>query len=128
MRDIELTTYENSAARWQDLRIVNKDLALISNGDELAQHIRIYLQFIVGEWFLNTDYGIDYYKLIWIKNPDIAAISRHIRTRILSIDKIFSFIEFSANYEVTNRALNVNFIVSTEYGNIEISQPVSLGE
>ena len=119
--DLKLVIKEDSEATWQDWAVENKDLVLIGDNDELTQKIKIRLQFIKGEWFLNTNTGVDYYGLVWKKNPDLAEIDRHIKAEVLSIDGITAFIEYSSSLDAVNRVFSVSFRVTSIYGDIDIN-------
>jgi len=120
-KDLKLTIKEDSSGTWQDWAVESKDLVLIDDNDELTQKIKIRLQFIKGEWFLNTNTGVDYYGLIWKKNPDIAEIDRHIKAEVLSINGITAFIEYTSNLDRVNRIFTVSFRVTSIYGDIDIN-------
>ena len=105
----------------QDLAVEQKDLVIINDSDELTQHIKIVLQFIQGEWFLDTTAGVDYFGKIWVKNPDISEINREIKRKVLQIEGVKSFISYSSEYRSSERSFFVNFRVNTIYGDVDIN-------
>ena len=46
---------------YNDFRISNGDLVLVQGADNVVQQIRITLKTELGEWFLNTNFGLPYY-------------------------------------------------------------------
>lgn len=109
----------------QDLAVELKDLVILSGSDELTLHLKILLQFIEEEWFLDTSVGIDYFGKVWVKNPDISAIDREIKRKILQEDGVISFLEYSSDYNASQRSFSVNFRVSTIYGDVELVDTLS---
>lgn len=51
--------------------------------DEIAQHIRSRLLIVRGEWFLDKDFGLDYYGKVWVRLTPRAVLLAHIRREIL---------------------------------------------
>jgi hypothetical protein len=52
------------------------DVATVTGADAIAQHIRVRLGFVRGEWFLNTREGVPYFEEIWVKGADLARVKR----------------------------------------------------
>lgn len=117
-RDIKLDTVTH------DIIIEDSDFSMVSEGDWLLQSVKIKLLFFLGEWFLDTTYGLDYFGLVYIKGPDINLIDNMIKIALLEYDEIIEILEYSSDYNSTNRTLTVEFRVSTVFG--ELSDTVSI--
>ena len=105
--------------------IVNKgQLKLVSDGDEVVQHVRTRLQFYLEEWFLDLRAGTPYFQKIFTKPVNLANIESIIKSRILNTDGVLRLTEFKMDYEKSSRVLNISFSAETEYGSI--SEEVSL--
>lgn len=71
----------------------NHDLALSERGDailvdgqrQIAQQIEITLLTFLGEWFLDTTFGIPYFESILVKAPNRAEIESIIRAKIRDV-------------------------------------------
>ena len=117
-RDIQLDDVTH------DILIQDSDFQMVSEGDWLKQSVKIKLLFFLGEWFLDTTSGLDYYGLVYIKDPDINLIDNMIKVALLEYDEIIEILEYSSDYNITNRSLTVDFRVSTVFG--ELSDTVSI--
>lgn len=89
MKDFKLVNNENN------LETRNFGLDLTQNDMEYTlQKIRIVLGFIFGEWYLNTNIGIPYLEVIFIKNPDIDLIEDLFKAEILGISTVSEIVSF----------------------------------
>lgn len=105
--------------------IINKgQIKLVSNGDEVVQHVRTRLQFYLEEWFLDLTSGTPYFQKIFTKPVNLVNIESIIKSRILNTDGVSRLIEFKMDYEKSNRSLSISFSAETEYG--IITEEVSL--
>lgn len=73
-----------SAASHDLLLSPTNDLILIGNAERVAQQIKISLKAFLGEWFLDTGFGVPYFEEILVKNPNTMIIREIIRDRILT--------------------------------------------
>ena len=100
----------------------DNDLALVSDADQVAQHVKIRLWTYLEEWFLDINAGTPYFQSILgrIYRPQEAAAI--IRRRILDtpgVDRVENF-----NFSLTNRNLSItsDIIVGLETTTISISE------
>lgn len=96
------------------------DLAFVSDLDAIAQAIDQKLSLFRGEYFLDESLGMPYFEEIFVKNPNMIAVREWFRTTILSVDGVLEVKSLSLDYVTVSRDLSVDFIVSTDLG--ELSQ------
>lgn len=106
-----------------DLVIINNDFVLVDGIEELVQNLKIRLWFFLQEWFLDTSEGVPFYEDIFVKNPDLNAVSSIIKDRIMSTDGITEIKNFELEYNSSQRTCEVVFEVDTIYGK---SQPINM--
>jgi hypothetical protein len=107
-----------------DILIENSDFQMVSEGDWLVQSVKIKMLFFLGEWFLDTTYGLDHFGLVLIKGPDLNLIDNMIKIALLEYDEIIEILEYTSSFDKVNRKLTVDFRVSTVFG--ELSDTVSI--
>ena len=97
-----------------DLDISTGDLQLTTGGEAIAQHLRIRLQFFLGEWFLDSRIGIPFFQSILIKNPATNVVRSIFRAAILSTPGVISLSELTIDFDGPTRTLAVAFTAETE--------------
>lgn len=106
---------------FSDLVFTNFNLSINDEPQAVAQRIAVRLRIFLGEWFLDTTYGIPYYQSILVKAPDLNAIRTILRTQISTVPNVLSIDEFDFEYNTTTRTLIVNFTVTTTSGQVTSS-------
>lgn len=96
----------------------NLDLALTddASGETTAQLIKIALRTFLGEWFLDTRRGWDLKGLVFVKNPDLAAIEAAARDAILSVPTVAGIVSYTQSFDRANRRLTVSGVVQEASG------------
>lgn len=125
--DIKLITENGSSS---GLQLLNGDLVLISDYHEsVAQRLFIRLKTQIGKWFLNIEYGIDFFGSIFGKNRSKVLVDSIIKNEILkdvNVEYIDSFSSNISNQRIYScefkiKLFNLNElstfkILTTEYG------------
>lgn len=93
-----------------DLDLFNHELFLVTEVDQVVQHLEIRLKFFLGEWFLDTTKGIPYYDEILIKRYEVSGIESFIKSQIINTPGVTKLISFDLNL-IDNRGLRVNFTI-----------------
>ena len=75
----------------------------------VAQRLRIRLGTYLGEWFLNTEYGVSYYQQILAKKTTKVAVDRIFQQQILSERGVRELVSFSSTFQ--NRQYEMSFRV-----------------
>lgn len=105
-----------------DLEVTNYDLSFVSEIDRVRQQLRIRLWFFYAEWFLDTTYGVKYYELILIKNPNLGTVASALKATILDTPDVVNLLEYAQSFDTVLRKLTVNFTVDTSFGLLEITE------
>lgn len=77
--------------------------------DVVAQRLSIRLQTFLGEWFINTAYGVPYWQRILGKKVSKTAIDRIFQEQILSERGVREITSFSSTFQ--NRTYDMSFRV-----------------
>lgn len=111
-----------------DILIKDGDFLLIDNAERVAQQIKVKLLTFLGEWFLDTTWGVPYLEYILVKQPNQELIKQILSEQILSIDDVKSLNALELDYQVKVRTLIINYEVSTEYGLITRKEVLGYGD
>jgi hypothetical protein len=111
-----------------DLIFKDGDLVLISDAERVAQQIKIKLKSFLGEWFLDTTYGVPYWEDILIKNPSLDHIRNILRQQILDVDDVFAVTALSLTLNNQSRTLTVDFVAETTYGLVTAKEVLGYGD
>ena len=111
-----------------DILIKDGDFLLIDNAERVAQQIKVKLLTFLGEWFLDTTWGVPYLQYILVKQPNQELIKQILSEQILSVDDVKSLNALELDYQVKVRTLIINYEVSTEYGLITRKEVLGYGD
>ncbi|HCU24075.1 MAG TPA: hypothetical protein DF383_03580, partial [Deltaproteobacteria bacterium] len=65
-----------------DLDISSNRLKLTTDIEAIRQHLLVKFRIFLGEWFLDTRVGLPYFEEIFVKNPNLAAVSELLKLEI----------------------------------------------
>lgn len=82
-----------------------------SDSEYFAQILKIRLNIIKGEWYLNNEIGLPYFTEILVKNPNLSRIEDLFKREIVAVTGEQSIKSFSLDYNQTTRELTVTFTV-----------------
>jgi len=100
-----------------DLFLLNGRIAMVSEGEQVVQHVRTRLQFYLGEWFLDLSAGTPWLQEIFVTPTNLSNIESILKARIALTPELSSIVDFSmAIGGPTNRSLRINFEAQTSYG------------
>ncbi len=85
---------------------------------QVVQHVTTRLRFYKGEWFLNTDAGVDYFGKILIKPSNLALTESLIKNEIINTPEVESLTSFEMSFDSVTRKLKIQFSASTVFGEI----------
>ena len=66
-----------------DIKITQGEVETVSGRDAKAQRVRSRLLLVLGEWFLDTTFGLDYLGVVFVKATTRAVLSAHVKREIL---------------------------------------------
>lgn len=95
-----------------DKAVENGDFVMIDGVDEIVQFLSQSLRFIQQEWFLDETLGFPWFDDVFVKNPDLNAITAIFKTYIINIPGILELTQFDLDYDPNARTLTItgNFI------------------
>lgn len=111
-----------------DILIKDGDFLLIDNAERVSQQIKVKLLTFLGEWFLDTTWGVPYLEYILVKQPNQELIKQILSEQISSVDDVKSLNALELDYQVKVRTLIINYEVSTEYGLITRKEVLGYGD
>jgi hypothetical protein len=88
------------------------NLALVTGPDLVAQRLDISLNTHLGEWLLDTSFGVDYRGQILVKNPDFTVIRSVFADVITGTDGVSDLLQLDLDTD-DQRGLLVDFRVLT---------------
>lgn len=117
--DIKLNGYDATFVNGPDISsmIVNKQV------DVVAQRLTIRLRTFLGEWFLNTQYGVPYFERILRKGVNKTSVDNILREQILEEAGVLEIESFISEFDPSARSYSCKFQVKTASGT---SQPVTV--
>ena len=103
-----------------DLDISGSTLNLTddTSGETATQAVGVRLKLILGEWFLDTRLGVDYFGTAFVKNPNLAAIEAMIQAAILDTPGIARIVRYSQVFDRTARSLSITCTLIDDEGNV----------
>ncbi len=111
-----------------DIIIKDGDFLLIDNAERVAQQIKVKLLTLLGEWFLDTTWGVPYLEYILIKQPNKSLIYQILREQILSVDDVKGLNSLDLGYDVKSRTLAVSYEANTDYGLVTRKEVLGYGD
>lgn len=110
--DIKLNGYDATFVNGPDISsmVVNKQ------ADVVAQRLTIRLRTFLGEWFLNTEYGVPYFERILRKGVNKTTVDNILREQILEEAGVLEIVSFNSEFNPSARSYSCNFQVKTASG------------
>ncbi len=90
-----------------------RNLRMVEEVEEKAQAVRLLLQTSRGEWFLNTEHGLDYMAILG-KKPNGAEIRAVIMEALKQEPRVEEVISLDIDYDRSKRHLSVYFKLRME--------------
>ena len=85
----------------------------------IAQQIKTTLLTFLGEWFLDTTFGVPYFEDVLVKSPNRASIEAIFRARIRAVPGVARVRGLELQVERQLRVLRVTYDVDTAAGRLE---------
>lgn len=108
-----------------DILVEGSDLQIVEGKDATVQYLKQVLAAFKGEWFLNTEFGIDYYGKVLIKNPDPNVLESEFKLAILDVPGVRNLIEFQLLVDPATREYEIDFTVDTDEGTISFREDIT---
>lgn len=94
--------------------------------DSIEQAIIIKLRWFLGEWVYQTEFGVDWFGKVLVKNPNGLLIRRIIEDTIMSVDGVNSVENLTLSLEKESRVLHIGFTVHTVDGTADYMETALL--
>lgn len=92
------------------------DIQLVDGAARVAQQIKVTLLLFLGEWFLDTSFGVPYMEDILVKNPRWGTVNAVLRTRIAAVPGVLRIRRLTLDLNRSTRHLSVTFEAETTFG------------
>lgn len=110
-----------------DLVIERGDVVLTDNAIDvsgISQDVKIAVQMIAGEWFVNLDEGIALYRRAGLDPNRVilgakfskAKVIAEFNRAILSVEGVQSIVSIAVDFDTRTRAVSVKYKVKTVFG------------
>lgn len=95
---------------------------LIGGQKRIAQQIKVHLLTFLGEWFLDTTFGVPYFESILIKSPRRAQVESIIRAKIKSVPGVLRVPSIQVKIDNETRESVIEVMnIETVHGNVSVS-------
>jgi hypothetical protein len=99
-----------------DIDIKNNEIQMVEGTALLQQSAELNLNTKAGEWFLDSELGIDMNSLLGKRNLDSETIKSIISDGLRQIDESFEIDTFNASFDAKDRKLSISSTASTSTG------------
>jgi len=93
--------------------------SFVEGADRIAQQINTTLLAFMGEWFLDTTFGVPYFEDILVKSPVRSGIEAIFRARIRAVPGVTQVSAMQLQLERQLRVLRVTYQADTTFGRLE---------
>lgn len=90
----------------------------VDGAERVAQQVKVTLLAFLGEWFLDTTFGVPYFESILVKDPDRASIEAILRARIQAVPGVERVRRLGLEIERELRILRVSYEADTAAGRV----------
>lgn len=94
-----------------DIYIANGSIALLSGSEQIRQSIQTRLRTFIGEYYLDSTYGIPYYETIFQSQSNAPFFESVLKANITAVQGVTSIASFATILNPSNRTYTVNFDV-----------------
>lgn len=101
-----------------DIYFVDGQIAFVTEKEYVAQRIQTRLLLFLGEWFLDTSQGVDWFGSILTKPVNMVTIEGILKATIINTPDVTELLTFTSDFQKGVREYNVNFSVDTVYGQV----------
>jgi hypothetical protein len=91
-----------------DIDDSTNSLELVDGIEAIAQDLTSRLKTFRGEYFLDQNVGIPFYRDFFVKNPNLRVLNSVIRSAVLSTPGIKEIVSLEIDFNTSERRLTVN--------------------
>ena len=104
------------------------DLQLVGGAARVAQQVKVTLLAFLGEWFLDTSFGMPYFEVILIKSPSRSTIESVIRAKVRDVPGVRSLPTVSIEIDPATRRARISLPdMVTDEGIVKVQAAQGLG-
>lgn len=104
-----------------DIDLSTARLVLVENREAVRQQLALRLSLRLGEWFLDTTAGIDWFNLVYVRGPNLGVISALFRERILSTPGVIRLESFTLAFTNSTGAMRLDFVAISPDGPVTVT-------
>ena len=120
--DIKLSPPNN------DITFANGDIEFIFGIAAVAQRVKDRIQTFRQEWFLDQDFGVNFFRDILKKNPSLFLVQSILKSQAeLALNGEAVIKEFELTLEQATRILEVSFVLRDPETGEEVQEQVVIG-
>ena len=114
-------TYDLKLSRSGDLDLDSEGRAsMIGGAEQIAQQIRLTLSIFLGEWFLDTSFGVPYFESILGKGRSVYEIEAIIRKKVREVPGVQEIGAISVEVEKASRKATITIAnIATDEGMVD---------
>lgn len=105
-----------------DIALDGDDLVLVAGVELVTQRIIVGLRLFLGEWFLEEEGGMPYWRDVLCDQPKSALVEAMFRRAILADEDIERIDEFTMTADKTYRRVTVDFRATSRWGVVNVSE------
>jgi hypothetical protein len=98
----------------RDIEIIDGELSIVVGNESVSQDVKSRLLFFLGEWFLDTRLGVDWFGVVFVKGPVWQRIRQLIRTVVIQTPGVRSIRSLDFSFDSATRELSVAIDVELE--------------
>lgn len=102
----------------------NWDLELLTGLEYYAQKIKTKLLFYLGEWFLDTSLGVDWFGVVLVKSPNLITIDNLLKITVTEEPFVIKIDKWKTTFDKPNRVLTIVAQIETDEGTLEINEGI----
>jgi len=107
-----MTLYDIKFDVNHDMYLDGADIAFADETNILSQRLKIRLQFLFGEWFLDNQVGIPYTQFVFEQGSSLEDIYAIFRKEIIETDGVESLQKLELTPAPNNKELRIDFVVN----------------
>lgn len=124
-------TYDVKLDKSGDLELDEQGRAVLVGGaEQIAQQVRLTLLIFLGEWFLDSTFGMPYFESILGKNRNVFEIEAIVRQRVRAVPGVQAVGLITVKVDAILRKCNIEiYDIATDEGVVEqvkISEGITL--
>jgi hypothetical protein len=98
------------------LSSTDSDQQMVYGADGIASDLKAAWGEVQGEWFLNLGEGVDYYGLVFVKNPNLNAIRQEFIRVAMTVTGVVQVRSFDPQVDTATRSMSASYEVECDTG------------